>query len=76
MGVEGGGDGNENEDKEGKEKKRKTCKKTLLRVVKTAPGRDFFCCGCGLNSGRSEWLSVVANWASPTGMMFPLNGAT
>ena len=29
------------------EKERKTCKKTLLRVVKTGPGRDFFAAAVG-----------------------------
>ena len=39
-------------------------------------GAGFFCCGCGLNSGRSKWFLVATNWATPTGMIFSLKEAT
>ena len=50
-------------------------KNTTIRSENRA-GAGFFCYGCGLNSGRSKWLQVVTNWATPTGMILAVEGAT
>ena len=55
----------------------KNMQKTLLTAgSENRAGAGFFCCGCGLNSGRSKWFPVVPNSATPTGMIFAPKGTT